>query len=412
MTLAHVGQVAVFYEPIQGQRTKVGRLALSKRQLLFEYDSAFLATKLELSPYKLRLGPGVRAGEPAILDGLMGVFDDSLPDGWGKLLIDRRAVELGMSGTSLTPLDRLVLVGARSIGALVYEPEVALDDPTVVKLSELAKEVEAVLEDASGANLERLIAIGGSPQGARPKILVQLAPGGAVHFGARQIMPGFTAWLVKFPAKVDDPHAASLEHAYFLMAKAAGLTVPRTQLLGRTRRTPGYFAIERFDRRGAERLHTHTLGGLHHLPHGYPGLDYRDLLRTTRELTRDERAVAEMFRRACFNVFAHNRDDHSRNFAFVMDGTGTWSPSPAYDLTFSRGPGGEHTMVVAGEGRAPTEAHLLQLAEDAELKNAAKYLSKVKRAVGAFGDFAEAAGVPANLRKQVAKELSVLGGHR
>jgi serine/threonine-protein kinase HipA len=221
-------------------------------------------------------------------------------------------------------------------------------------------------------------------------------------------MPGFTAWLVKFPAKVDDPHAASLEHAYFLMAEAAGLTVPRTQLLGRTRRAPGYFAIERFDRRGAERVHTHTLGGLHHLPHGYPGLDYRDLLRTTRELTRDERAVAEMFRRACFNVLAHNRDDHSRNFAFVMDGTGAWSPSPAYDLTFSRGPGGEHTMVVAGEGRAPTEAHLLRLAEEAELKNAPRHLSKVKRALGAFGDFAEAAGVPAKLRKQIAKELALL----
>jgi serine/threonine-protein kinase HipA len=410
MKLEHVERIAVLYEPAQGQRHKVGRLALKKRQILFEYDPTFLERRLELSPYKLPSGPGVRVGDPAVLDGLMGVFDDSLPDGWGKLLIDRRAAELAMSGLSLTPLDRLALVGARSIGALVYEPEIALETPTTVKLSELAKEVETVLEDASGANLERLIAIGGSPQGARPKVLVQLAPDGAVHFGAREIMPGFTAWLVKFPSKVDDPHGASLEHAYFLMAKAAGLIVPRTQLLGATRRRPGYFAIERFDRRGATRLHSHTLGGLHHLPHGYPGLDYRDLLRVTRELTRDESAVTEMFRRACFNVLAHNRDDHSRNFAFLMDDSGAWSPSPAYDLTFSRGPGGEHTMVVMGEGRAPTETHLLRLAEEAELKNARKHLAKVKSAVASFADFAEEAGVPVKLRKQTAEALSLLGG--
>ena len=245
----------------------------------------------------------------------MGVFDDSLPGGWGKLLIDRRAAELGLSAGALTPLDRLALVGSRSMGALVYEPETVLDDPTTVRLSELAKEAEAVLRDASGPNLETLIAVGGSPKGARPKVPIQLAANGEVHFGARNIEPGFTAWLLKFPAREDPPHSAALEHAYFLMAEAAGLDVPKTQLLGKTARRPGYFAIERFDRRGTTRIHTHTLGGLLHLPAAYPALDYIDLLKVTRDLTRSEAAVAQMFRRACFNVFAHNRDDHSRNFA-------------------------------------------------------------------------------------------------
>src|SRR6185295_14013196 len=99
------------------------------------------------------------------------------------------------------------------------------------------------------------------------------------------------------------------------------------------KRDAGYFAIERFDRSGTMRRHTHTVGGLLDHPHGYAAFDYRDLLKVTRRLTRDERAVAEMFRRACFNVFARNRDDHTRNFAFVMNEQGVWKPSPAYDLT-------------------------------------------------------------------------------
>lgn len=407
MKLQQVKQVAVFYEPAHGRRRKVGRLALKRRELLFEYDAAFLGSGLELSPFQLPLRPGVVVGQAAVFDGLMGVFEDSLPDGWGKLLIDRRAAELGISGGSLTPLDRLTLVGARSMGALVYEPEIALDDPTIVKLAELAKETEIVMEGVSGADLERLIAIGGSPKGARPKVLVQLAPNGDVHFGARNIRPGFTAWLVKFLAREDDPHSAPLEHAYFLMAKAAGIEVPRTQLLGKTRRSPGYFAIQRFDRDGPTRIHTHTLGGLLHLRHGYPALDYGDLLKITRRLTRNEAAVAEMFRRACFNVFAHNRDDHSRNFAFLMSEQGSWGTSPAYDLTFSTGPGGEHTMLVAGEGRAPGPEHLRTLARSAELKHSKKIIDEVRTAIGRFKVFAEEAGVPARLQRIISRALGL-----
>lgn len=405
MKLEHIERVAVFYEPEQGRRIKVGRLALERRNILFQYDATFLGSRLELSPYHLRLTPEVIVGQPEVFEGLMGVFEDSLPDGWGRLLIDRRAAELGMSGASLTPLDRLTVVGSRSMGALVYEPEIALDDPVIVKLSELASQADLVMREARGADLERLIAVGGSPQGARPKVLVQLAPNGDLLFGARDIQPGFTAWLVKFPARQDDPHSASLEHAYFLMARAAGLDVPRTRLLGKTRRNPGYFAIERFDRDGTTRIHTHTLGGLLHLPHGYAALDYSDLLKVTRELTRNEAAVTEMFRRACFNVFAHNRDDHSRNFAFLMDEAGAWRPSPAYDLTFAQGPGGEHTMLVAGEGRAPGASHLTALAARVDLKNSAEIIREVRAAIHRFKRFADRAGVPVRLRDSIARAL-------
>lgn len=407
MTHKPIEQVAVYHEPEQGRRKKVGRLALHSRQILFQYDPAFAAERLELSPLRLRLTPDVIIGDPNVLDGLMGVFDDSLPDGWGRLLIDRRATELGISADSLSALDRLTLVGSRSMGALVYEPEIAIEDPAIVELSELALETEIVLNGSRGADLERLIAVGGSPKGARPKVLIQLSSEGDVHFGARQILPGFTAWLVKFRAAGDHRHSAALEHSYFLMAKASGLEVPKTQILGKTTRDPGYFAVERFDRAGTVRRHIHTLGGLLHLPHGYPGLDYADLLKVTRSLTRDESAVVEMFRRACFNVFAHNRDDHARNFAFVMDERGTWRPSPAYDLTFSSGPGGEHTTLVSGEGRIPAKDHLIQLAKTADVRRAAAIVDHVRSAVNRFKEFAEQAGVPARLRGAIARKLGV-----
>jgi serine/threonine-protein kinase HipA len=141
------------------------------------------------------------------------------------------------------------------------------------------------------------------------------------------------------------------------MAKACGVAMPRTRLLAPKGNHRGYFAIERFDRRGPHRVHTHTVCGLLEAPPLSTTITYEQILNLTRELTRDAREVVQMFRRAAFNVYAHNRDDHSRNFAFAMESDGTWKLAPAYDLTFSDGPAGEHHMLVAGEGSSPTREH-------------------------------------------------------
>jgi serine/threonine-protein kinase HipA len=395
----------VFLEPEEGRRLRVGRLARVGRELLFEYDSGFLATGLELSVFKLPARPGVQAGEPTKFDGLMGVFDDSLPDGWGRLLIDRRAAKQGIDRSQLTPLDRLALVGASAMGALVYEPEQNGEPPSVVHLRELEVEARAVLRGATAVDLDRLIALGGSPQGARPKLLVQLADDGAAVFGDARWRPGCVHHLVKFRSEQDDTHAGTLEHAYLLMATAAGIETPPSLMLGRTSKHPGYFAVRRFDRAGPRKLHLHTLAGLLHAPPGLTALSYRDLLVATRQLTRSESAVAQMFRRACFNVFAHNRDDHSRNFAFLMDERGRWQPSPAYDLTFSEGPGGEHTLLVDGEGLNPSAEHLQRLAASMELKHGPAIIDDVRSAVSRFARFAEEAGLPARRTAEVAKRL-------
>jgi serine/threonine-protein kinase HipA len=405
MSLAHATALTVFYEPDDSTKVKVGRLAHKDRHMLFEYAGSFLSSGFELSPFKLKLKPGLTIGNPQVFGGLMGIFEDALPDGWGRLLIDRRAAKYGLSASALTPLDRLSLVGHSSMGALSFEPDFSLLDAGEIQLKQLADESLAVLNNSKSIDLDQLIAIGGSPKGARPKALIQMSPDGKVYFGAQEIQPGFTSWMVKFNSKEDHTHASALEHAYFLMAKAANIDVPKTQVLERTKRNPGYFAIERFDRIKGGKVHLHTLGGLLELPHGYPALDYLDLLNATRQLTRNEGAVAEMFRRACFNVFAHNRDDHSRNFSFLMNAKGQWNVSPAYDLTFSGGPGGEHSMLVAGEGMNPKEQHLMELAKKFEIKKAVRIFEQVRDAVRNFSDFAEQAGVPKTLGKVVAKVL-------
>ncbi len=405
MKLARVEQLAVFYAPTRAEKRKVGRLALNGRQILFEYDPGFIAAGLELSPFRLRLKTGVSTRDATQLEGLMGVFDDSLPDGWGRLLLDRRAVQLGISSAALTPLDRLALVGQRGMGALVYEPETLMDDPGAVTLAQLAKDAALVLDDAGNPDLQKLIAAGGSPQGARPKALIQIDAKGGLHFDAGWVEDGRTAWLVKFNAPTDGPHSAALEHAYARMAAAAGIDVPETRLLAGARRVR-HFASKRFDRVGVARVHSHTLGGLLELARGYPALDYRDVLKVTRQLTRDETAVLEQYRRACFNVLAHNRDDHSRNFAFLMDSDGAWRLSPAYDLTFAEGPGGEHTTLVVGEGRAPNRRHLERLAHEADVKRATTALDQVRAAVADFPRFAEEARVPKKETTAIAARLT------
>lgn len=402
MTFSPVTRLTVFYEPNEGQRQTVGRLLRHRHELLFEYDPSFIATGLQLSPFRLPLRTGVTRGDPRRFDGLMGLFDDSLPDGWGRLLIDRRARQQGYSGAQLGPLDRLSLVGSRAMGALVYEPEQLRERPTVLNLKTFDDEVATVLADGKRADFERLFAIGGSPHGARPKALVQIDQQGTLHAGAANALPGCTPWLVKFRSPRDASDSGAVELAYFLMAKAAGIAVPETRLLARK-----YFAIRRFDRDGTRKVHQLTAAGLLDAPHTAPSVTYDELLRATRHLVKAEPAVREMFRRACFNVFAHNRDDHSKNFSFVMNERGAWSVSPAYDLSFSDGPGGEHWMLIAGEGANPGRAHLEALARRADLKRAGAVIDEVRAAVDTFTRFADEAGVPARTRARIARALKV-----
>jgi len=382
---------------------KVGTLATKDHKIYFEYDADFLKSGIELSPYKLPLKPGVQRCDDDVFDGLWGVFADSLPDGWGRLLMDRHLMKQGVNPHTLTPLDRLAYVGKYAMGALGYEPEVGSESSKEqIVLDDLAKSSQEILQGSSDVMLDELLALGGSSAGARPKVLVQLSNDKhEVIHGRQPLKEGFSHWMVKFASSSDIEQIGVVEYAYALMAKAAGVQMPETALLEGKRGR--YFAAKRFDRIGEKRVHMHSVSGLVHADFRYPTLDYDDLLSLTLHLTKHAKEVEKVFRLACFNLFAHNRDDHAKNFSFLMDETGKWQFSPAYDLTFSYGPGGEHSMMYFGEGKNPTSEHLLKLGQKHGIKKAGMIVDEVREAVSRWDAFAKEAGVSSGVVKSVGK---------
>lgn len=346
----------------------VGRLAIRDGIIYFQYDEEFLQTNLEISPIRLPLQRDVIGLPRDPFEGLAGVFNDSLPDGWGRLLFDRLLRSEGISLSDISPLDRLAYVGLHGMGALIYEPDQSPDSSNqMIDLDVLATQTEDVLQGDSEEVIAELLVLNGSSAGARPKALIGVdAERKNISYGAHLLSDGFEPWMVKFPNSLDGKDAGAIEYIYALMAVDAGIKMPEVHLFP-SQKGNGYFAVKRFDREGNKRLHMHTVSGLIHNNFRFPSLDYEDLLSLTGVLTKDIREVEKMFRLAVFNVMAHNRDDHAKNFSFLMNEFGEWKLSPAYDLTFSSGPGGEQSTMVMGEGRNITAKHLAKLGREAKL---------------------------------------------
>ncbi len=382
--------IYVYYHG-SGPKQLMGRLLLKNRQIFFEYDSEFIKTSLELSPFNLPLKAGVIPSTDRTFSGLFGVFNDSLPDGWGRLLLDRKLTNLRQNPDILSPLDRLCFVGHSGMGALSYEPEYPSAPNDLPKdLDEIDYAIQETLAENEDY-VEDLIRLTGSSGGARPKILLQTESGD---------------WLIKFRASYDPQEISNIEYAYHLMALDAGLDVPEAKLFP-SRNGPGFFGVKRFDRHADERVHMHSIAGLIHADHREPSLDYESIMKTTIYLTRDVKECEVQLRNAAFNVLSHNRDDHSKNFSFLMDDHGTWRVSPAYDLTFSTGPSGEHCSMVMGEGASPNKSHLLKLASIAHIKKekALEIIEPVLEAVRKWDTFANQAGVSKAQTKKIGTVL-------
>ncbi len=373
---------------------EVGSLAEVNGTLLFEFNPAFLATGHELSPLALRAGPGIRSRDQPASARLPGVFEDSLPDQWGTLLMTEWFRRRDVPEHAVTPLMRLAFVGRRAMGALAYRPEESVE-PTAEAFSLNALYTAAsVAEEGGEIDLGLLAEVGTSAGGARPKAVLALPKSGGERVlpGAGPIPEGFEGWIVKFDTTISGDQGPT-EEAYAQMAREAGIDMPETRLLetvhnGKVRR---HFAVKRFDRVGPVPVHHITLAGLLHSEAG--ALDYATLLRATRKVTKDERQVWRAFRRAAFNVLADNRDDHGKNHGFLYQGR-QWGLGPAYDLTFG-GRIAERGMAVLGERRAPGTTHLLRLAELELLDKhqAAGVIDDVLRATARWTEFAANAGV-------------------
>ncbi len=340
----------------------VGRLAVTNTHYAFEYDSEFLDKPMRVSPFVLP--PIRRVVSRPREEGLWGVFEDSLPDSFGRKALARRMRDLGIVEAS--DLDRLAALGTRAMGALVYKPEIDDPDREVAKpieLSALAQESQLLYQESTEKVLDALVAAAGTAGGARPKAVIGRTRDGRIWPDNGSLPEGASLWIVKFHGD-DSAHSGVIEGILNELAGKAGIRVARSEVL-RSADGREYFAVERFDRTARERWHMHTFGGLVSRSDFEPA-EYSDLLGAAQYLTRSMRGVEECARRMIFNVAVGNRDDHDKNFAFLMNSDGEWDVSPAYDITWidpRRKP--EHTMLVAGKGKGITKKDCWAVAQAA-----------------------------------------------
>ena len=323
---------------------KVGQIALTPEALCaFEYEPAYLASGVSISPFNLPLKSGVFVAKRIPFNGGFGVFDDSLPDGWGNLILDRYLKSKGIDSTKLTLLQRFALVGSTGRGALEYRPDYSKSTTDeIINFDNLATEAEKVLTtDYNGETLDTLYKYGGSSGGARPKVFVKIDG---------------KEWLVKFKATMDPDNIGKIEYNYSLLAKKCGINMPETKLFEEK-----YFGVERFDRSHSGKIHTVSAAGLLNANYREPSLDYEALLKLCHILTRNMEEVYALFRLMAFNVAIKNRDDHAKNFSFQLINN-EWKLSPAYDLLPSAGFNGYHTTTVNGNGE-PTIKDMLVVGE-------------------------------------------------
>ncbi|MFR2010940.1 MAG: type II toxin-antitoxin system HipA family toxin [Christensenellales bacterium] len=331
----------------------VGTIAeISNRKTAFEYSDEWLETGFSISPFSVPLKKQVFIPNKDYFNGLFGVFADSLPDAWGRLLLERLLKQRGKEVYEYTLLDRLAIVGGSGMGALTYEPQLEMTiDSKTDDLDELESQCRKILNTEYSEKLDELYRLGGTSGGARPKIMTKIDD---------------SYWIIKFPAHVDKKESGKMEYDYSICAKKCGIEMSETKLF-ESSKCKGYFGTKRFDRQqinGKTRhIHMVTAAALLEIDFEQPSLDYHSLMKLTKIITNDNKEdIENMYRRMCFNVFAHNRDDHSKNFTFLYDDINdSWRLSPAYDLTFSNTYYGEHTTMVDGNGRNPGMKELVNV---------------------------------------------------
>lgn len=314
---------------------KVGTLTLTadKKCCVFEYDTLWLTEGFSISPLELPLKPGLFIAQPNPFNGNFGIFEDSLPDGYGRYLLHKALLKIGINDFELSALDRLSLVGKGGMGALTYEPETFVEREMELQDFDILQEKALeVLREQQDTDAGLLLYNSGNSGGCRPKAIFSDEEG---H------------WLIKFRHTYDPQDMGRQEFAYNEKARRCGIIVPDFKLID-----DKYFTTRRFDiTADGERIHTATAGGLLSISLSNPVLDYVNLLALTGYLTQNYKDVEQMYRRMVFNYIAENKDDHCKNFSFIVtkdtENKWHWHLAPAYDLTHcTEGYNGEHATSV------------------------------------------------------------------
>ncbi len=400
----------------------------------FQYDPAFARSGIELSPLAMPLHQQVYEFPTlsrSTFHGLPGLLADSLPDKFGNSLIDAWLATQGRTPESFQAVERLCYTGARGMGALEFAPVQGPKSRTSSKIEidalvRLASEVLTHRGDVRGhfhetgkeKALRDILQVGTSAGGARAKAVIAWNRAtNEVRSGQITAGEGFDYWLLKFDGvagnkdkELEDPKGyGAIEYAYYLMAKAAGISMSECRLLEENGRR--HFMTRRFDRlAGGAKLHMQSLCALAHFDFNQPGAyAYEQALLTVRQLKLPMAEVEQQFRRMVFNIVARNQDDHVKNIAFLMNRQGEWSLAPAFDVTYSFNPTGlwtaTHQMTLNGKRDGFVQEDFAACAKAAVMKRgrAATIIEEVRAAVQCWPDFAAEARLADDWREKIQK---------
>lgn len=420
--------------------TRVGFLGYEPGQnsvATFEYDPDFSRSGIQLSPVVMPHPPRIHTFDAISVKtfkGLPGIFADSLPDSWGNNLIDMYFAQKGIPSQVITPLDRLLYVGKRGMGGFEYSPakeferektSMALDIGSLAELARMVTErdktkQQELLKSVNLSDALRLIKVGSSAGGARSKALIAITEDGKIIDGT-EIGGDLSSsyWIVKFDSdsnkdrdRSDPPGMTRVEYVYSLLAKDCGITVPSINYIPDGKSF--HFLIERFDRikedGEIQKIHFNSWAALSHADRDQTGShSYEQLVLLARTLALGEHEIQEIYRRAIFNVIGRNQDDHTKNFAFIMDRDGSWSLSPAFDLTWSFDPEGKWTRVhqirLNGKQDKFNREDLLAFGRYCNLseKKASTIIDEIKNTFASFPLLAHQWEIPEELYQRIVK---------
>ena len=403
-----------------GTRIGIIHQDAAKAYASFEYDKDFLKSGIEVSPLRMPLAGNIYefpslSGAPFY--GMPGLVADSLPDKFGNAVIEQWLMSLGKSISDFTAVDRLCYTGKRGMGALEYVPASTdikdIDDS--INLKEMVKFASDILEKREEISLKaddnltyaQLVQVGSSAGGARAKAVIAWnEETNDIRSGQTQMGPGYDYWLIKFDnvskngdhGLEDKPEYTLIEYVYYLMAKKAGIIMNECRIYESG--DDHHFMTKRFDRVDGKKLHMQTLGALTHISYEEPGVcGYEHAAMYMKELGISYKEIEQFYRRMVFNCIAVNQDDHVKNISFIMDRSGTWSLSPAYDITFSYSPANKwlraHQMTVNGKTMGIGSADLLEAGGKMGIKQrrCKDIISEIVVAVAEFPVIAEQVGI-------------------
>ncbi|CAD5281482.1 MULTISPECIES: type II toxin-antitoxin system HipA family toxin [unclassified Imperialibacter] len=403
----------------------------------FEYEPGFLSNNWDLAPVQMpqqeargRVFSFPELRTTSTFKGLPGLLADILPDKYGNALINTWLTRQGRPTNSLNPVETLCFIGSRGMGALEVEPAFpkADDKATEIEIESLIQVAEQILSGrkdfaANVASDEEkalidILKIGSSAGGARAKALITYNKStGDIKSGQTNAPKGFTHWIIKFDGVTDTQFGSSsgygrVEMAYYLMAKEAGITMTDSKLLEENGRA--HFMTKRFDRVPDQgKVHVQSFCAMRHFDFNEVTMySYEQLFETMRFLGLPYPQAEQLYRRMVFNVMGRNCDDHTKNFAFMMDKTGQWALSPAFDVCHAYRPDSDwvsqHALSINGKRTAITKNDLLAVANQMNVKKAASIIQEIAEVVSHWGKYAEQVGVEKVLQAGIGKTLQII----